>query len=180
LWILTFLPRELSCPTGSQYAAPTGADMNRVSTAFVGQVSAASRPCNRQAEGPRPRDQRSGLHAAREQPSRAVAPMSRPWSRSSSTRDSDPDARHHAMQRNPLYTAALLQSRPGGRIARPAGSCGRQTRLRRRSAACRRHHREGARARARPHQDRPAVGGGPRRASIRGSDAAGGVLSLLG
>src|SRR5215471_14091819 len=51
LWISTFLPRELSGPTGSQYAAPTGADMKRVSTAFVGQVSAASSPAIAKLKG---------------------------------------------------------------------------------------------------------------------------------
>jgi hypothetical protein len=58
--------------------------MKRVSTAFVGQVSAASSPAVAKLKG-RPRDQRFGLRAAREQPSRAVAPASRPWSRSFST-----------------------------------------------------------------------------------------------
>jgi hypothetical protein len=58
--------------------------MQRVSTVFVGQVSAASSPAVAKLKG-RARDQRFGLRAAREQPSRAVAPASRPWSRSFST-----------------------------------------------------------------------------------------------
>src|SRR6516165_12836846 len=54
---------------GSQYAAPTCSASVRPLWAKCG---------NRQAEGPRSCDQRSGLRAAREQPSRAVAPASRP------------------------------------------------------------------------------------------------------
>src|SRR6516164_3713032 len=51
LWILTFFLRANYHVQGSQYAEPTGADMQRVSTAFVGQGSAASSPATAKLKG---------------------------------------------------------------------------------------------------------------------------------
>ena len=48
--------------------------MQRVSTAFVARVSAASSTAIAKPKCRAPRDQRSGLHATREQPPRAGTP----------------------------------------------------------------------------------------------------------
>ena len=52
--------------------------MQRVSTAFVGQVSAASSPAVAKLKGRARATNNSAYVSAREQPSRAVAPASRP------------------------------------------------------------------------------------------------------